>query len=627
MPDAFVLGALQRINKTTAYANDGDVAVVVSLLENGAKANIMVFSDFASAERVAKHVATPMHPPMDPSWTNGAKKLMNFPRNQAQRLCQPTTWQGFFTAYNAAAADAADLVGTTVKVKNLPHVEGTYVAAFFDGDVTVTHATGRFVDLEYQLQGQQVTAHTTADVLRVAMASASNANQTANNTPLDVPAACMRVAKLIGALPASKSMTMGKVATSEALETIKAALEPGLLTVTDPAAQGFDAAFVGYCMYIEGILAKPGADARSWPNLVPARLGDEIKKFASGATGTGTNSNPPPNANIPPAATGNAASRFPRVDALRALALDTPSWDAFHLNSTSVTMANKPEAQRNQAANSEYIRDGCLEAYLKSCGDDGSVNNIRALTGALNADMLLSTIMIDILPTSSTSGSGGASGSGSASGSSSSHAGISLLITPDNTGTTEDKEKRSALRGDAEDVCKSDAALAALDQLADYANRGDDRLVGSINAASSEALKRLVRSEDDVQTALQGDSHLAAPRTLARDIHRNRQCTRPHEPQLTSLRTHKRAPFTQNPGPPRTPTGTTQRANQSGKRTQPKHSHGPRQSQPTAARSTHGQTCKAHRPRRVRTPDRQTCEAHRTQRVHKVFTEHNTQPQ
>ena len=306
--------------------------------------------------------------------------------------------------------------------------------------------------------------------------------------------------KLIKKLPISKKLSAPLHAdASEVLDTFRAAgLVSPDITLTAEGVRDLALTIIGH---LEVMIKIDGYEERSFPDTSANRLGEQIKRHhtshaafvAATASLSRTESGKQP------------VVQHPRVSMLRTLALDGQTWDSFLSDSVAITC---DDDRRGALLNeSEYMRKGALEAYLRKQGELASPAAIAALSAGgqvggssgakWSSDQLMEYIMLTIAPQQQTKQS---SGGGS-------NLTRVVINTPDLSGTEEERDMRLHLQHSFSSVENNSAEVATVKQLLALTGteQGAELLAGV--KKTGDNLKRLCTTEMDIEKALQGTRH------------------------------------------------------------------------------------------------------------------------
>jgi hypothetical protein len=383
------------------------------------------------------------------------------------------------------------MVGSEYDVANLPVIQTGTMVGIFSGKAKVISETNDEVEVEFEFASSDHTQKMRIDVFKSTVQTTVSAAH-----PLTIPPASIgrELFDLIKKLPESVALPADQICALEADTVTAHALGTASSAPIRETDVAWVAGLVAELTKVAALLAKGNSTGATWPNLHADRLGKSIKSRATAApsgSSTGTS-------NGSSTGGGNSAvstaAVHPRASAMKGLVSGEDVWKTFLSDSLQITCSDA--ARITLAKTSDFMMTGALDAYLKRCGQEGTVESLSTRPGNLGSDELLSMLMFEFNTENNSVGSASSSGTIKVS---VNNAGL------DTTGTDEERARRSALRSDAEIVHEDKKLRLQLVGL--HALTGDGsagQLVEAMTKIEDPSLFRVVSSDSDIEKSLNG---------------------------------------------------------------------------------------------------------------------------
>lgn len=520
--NTFVAGASLVVDKDSARADAGDVAVVVSVSEQAARNSALIYimepgdqceSVKAYAQALAEfHDGDGEEP--DASFLPDVSAIRLHDCSKGSMVSLSSNWREVFTHMEEPApthaADGADLVGTDIVVSKLAVVENNRVAGMFSGSIHVEAARGAYVTISMRFQGRDVTFEVPESIIReyadVEDAAVDDGDEDVHTVEVHSSQRTFLAVQLISALPQSKEADRHRLATNEVLGV---AHHAGLSHEFTTESHDIECVCKFLLSQLQSILSASGAAERTWPTQSYTRLGHAIKAFSK--------SPPVPPSEPPP-------PQFPLVEAFKALLASASDFDAFVDDTIPLTctLAKQATAKKHR-----HIALGALEGALKPHFTVVSI-------GTLGLNMSVGEVLAPIFAALPDPGSAHAA-SADVSGT---RQFVNVSVKQhDLSGDDEERRTRNILRTDASTVLADSAARARVVTFQGLTASNPAQLFAGVNKETNESLVRLLTSGHDVERALAGTRH---PPPASRPL-RALACL-PAHPLLTRAPSHRYSP-------------------------------------------------------------------------------------
>ena len=294
-----------------------------------------------------------------------------------------------------------------------------------------------------------------------------------------------RAFNLCKALPLSRALDGGdQLEAVEILDVLTAAKIPHVAKIGDANLEHTLPAMLAA---LDMLLGGDAFEARTWPTERASALGAAMRSFYGGSAQVLPDA-PPRAHSVEHALAKQVKAIFEGKDA---------QWSAFVKKSIDITAESAQEAAISKG--NEFLSMAALDAYLKRHGTKADSTAITRFSTGLGdqADALSERVLLWLMRLGKQMAAAAAPALDLSMLPSATHS------VPDFAGDEDERRARSALRADAMEVAKD---VAAQRKLADLLALCDDptKLQLALEKETSEPLRRLLRSGDDVEKALHG---------------------------------------------------------------------------------------------------------------------------
>ena len=501
----FQPGTCAPIDKDSARANAGTFFVIESVDNPAAnnKAKAHVVSDEASARLLARDYGRESRGRMADSEQSERDAADAAIVSTIEECTVGTSW-GITSKWRdlmvAPTHACTDLVGKTIRVVNLAvSTKDGGALGLHTGEVSFSNAEGDSIDLDITFKGRAVTMAICEEMARQLVHM-----EPAFSEPITITSASqLRAFKLIKHLPLSRGFDSGAALdATDIINVLKGAQVPCTISIGDP---GLEHSLPAMLAALDMLLVGDGFATRTWPTEKASALGAAMRNF-HGAS--------------PMDVDADAPQEHPLAKCL--LSVFEGKQDQCHaFINKSVEITTDSAAEASLCKGEHFLAVAALDAFLGARGsnaDKQAIGRFKTSMGS-SPDSLVPRCLLWIIQLQK--------GKQSAP----KEVDTSMLPdnrhsgTPDFAGDESERRARSTLRADAVAVAQSTNAQLRLTELVELCDE-PAKLQLQLEKEDNLALRRLLRSGDDIEKALHGMHASASP-------HHTRK---PHSPTLGTTR-------------------------------------------------------------------------------------------